>query len=239
MKVAVITPYFNIPEAWLHECHTSVLAQTHPCVHFIVADGKPLDGVDSWAAQHIKMPVNTADYGDTPRGVGSIAAIGQGFDAIAYLDADNWYYPDHIETLLKLQKKSGAAVVTSGRNLHRLDGSLLGNCFEVDGERFVDTSCLFVTRAAFSVIHIWWMMPHKYHPIDDRVFWANIRSRRISRAHTGLATVAYRTAFANHYRHFGENPPQGTKSGMEILELLREIQDKQRQGAVNVHINKE
>ena len=239
MKVAIITPYFNTPEEWLLKCHLSVKAQTYPCTHFIVADGQPHDVVDSWDAQHIKLPVNISDYGDTPRGVGSVAAIGQGFDAIAYLDADNWYDPEHINILLKLHRKTRAAVVTSARNLHRLDGTLLGKCFEVDGERFVDTNCLFLTRAAFNIIQVWYLMAPKYHAIDDRVIWAHIKSKNLSRAHSGNTTVAYRTAFANHYRRFGEKPPEGTKSGWEIHELLKELHKKQlQQGAVMVHIKK-
>ncbi len=231
MKIAVITPYFNTPLEWLYECHLSIRAQTYPCTHFIVADGQPYDVIDSWGVQHIKLPVNSADYGDTPRAIGSVAAIGQGFDAIAYLDADNWYEPEHIFTLAELHKATGAAVVTSARNLHRLNGTLLGKCLEVDGERFVDTNCLLLTRAAFKIIPVWWMMAHKYHPIDDRVVWANIKNRNLSRAHSAKATVAYRTAFANHYRQFGEDPPAGTKSGAEIFKLLKEINRQQLQQA--------
>ncbi len=239
MKVAVITPYFNTPLEWLQECHSSVKAQTHPCTHIIIADGQPLDEVDTWEVQHIKLPVNTADYGDTPRGVGSVVAISQGFDAIAYLDADNWYAPEHISTLVQLQKKTGAAVVTSARNLHRLDGTLLGKCFEVDGTCFVDTSCLFFTRSAFDIIPVWWSMPPRFHAIDDRVMWANIMRRNFSRAHSEKATVAYRTSFANHYRNFGEEPPKEAKSGNEIQELLKEIHAKQLQkGTITVHIKK-
>ena len=239
MKVAVITPYFNTPLEWLHQCHLSVKAQTYPCTHFIVADGQPHNEVDSWDAQHIKLPVNAADYGDTPRGVGSVVAIGLGFDAIAYLDADNWHAPEHINILLELHKKTRAAVVTAARNLHRLDGTLLGKCFEVDGTRFVDTNCLFLTRAAFDIIPVWWLMPPRFHAIDDRVVWANIMKRNFSRAHSEKTTVAYRTAFANHYRNFGEEPPEGAKSGNEIQELLKEIHDKQlRKGNITVHIEK-
>ena len=237
MKVAVITPYFNTPFEWLQECHLSVKAQTYPCTHFIVSDGKSYDIIDSWEAQHIKLPVNTSDYGDTPRGVGSVVAIGQEFDAIAYLDADNWYDPEHIASLTELHKKTGAAVVTSARNLHRLDGTLLGKCFEVDGKHFIDTSCLLLTRAAFMIVQVWYLMASQYHAIDDRVVWAHIKKRNLSVAHSGKTTVAYRTAFANHYCHFGEEPPAGTKTGKEIYEMLKEIHDKQ-QGAVTIHIKK-
>src|SRR3989344_8281647 len=107
MKVAVITPYFNILDEWLLQCHRSVKSQTHPCTHILVADGRAKDIVNSLEAQHILLPVNYRDYGDTPRGVGSILAIGQGFDAIAYLDADNWYYPEHIASMVAAHKESG------------------------------------------------------------------------------------------------------------------------------------
>jgi len=239
MKVAVITPYFNTPIEWLHQCHLSVKAQTYPCTHFIIADGDPLDIVDSWDVQHIKLPVNISDYGDTPRGVGSVAAIGQGFDAIAYLDADNWYDPDHVNTLMALHKKTGAAVLTSARNLHRLDGTLLGKCPEVDGENFVDTNCLLLTRAAFNIIQVWWMMDPQYHPIDDRVVWANIKSNDLSTAHSVKATAAYRTAFTFHYLRYGENPPEGTKSGTAVWEALKLVHQKQlRKRDVTVRIKK-
>ena len=229
IKVAVITPYFKTPLQWLRECHQSVKAQTHPCAHIIMADGSPYEEIDSWDAQHIKLPVNLTDYGDTPRGVGSIVAVSQGFDAITYLDADNWYSPDHISSMVRLQRATGAAVVTSERNLHRLDGSLLGKCFEVDGEKFVDTNCLFLARPAFNVIPVWWMMRDKYHCIDDRIMWANIKGRKLRRAHSGNASVAYRTAFANHYRYFGEIPPAGSKSGMDIYAVLNELRMRQQQ----------
>ena len=241
MKVAVITPYFNAHEEWLLKCHESVISQTHPCTHFMIADGRPQDIVDSWNVQHIKLPVNHADYGDAPRGVGSVMAIAQRFDAIAYLDADNWYYPDHIASLIKLHRQTGAGVVSSTRNLYRLDGTLLGKCFEVDGERFVDNNCYFITRPAFHIVSVWWMMELLYtgpngkgpwkqiHSIDDRVFWAEVIRLKLSRAHSGRATVAYRTAFMNHYRHFGEEPPAGTKSGHDILTTMESIKKESQQ----------
>ena len=232
MKVAVITPYYDTPEKWLQECHLSVKAQTFPCTHFIVADGKPIDVVDSWDAQHIKLPVNHADYGDTPRGVGSVVAIAQRFDAIAYLDADNWYSQDHIASMVKLQQKTGAGLVSSTRNLYRLDGTLLGKCPEVDGEIFVDTNCYFIARSAFQIVPLWWMMELLYggkegiglgkeiHSIDDRVIWAEVKRLKLRRAHSGRATVAYRTAFRNHYLYFGEEPPAGAKSGKDIFKTM-------------------
>ncbi|GMQ89455.1 MAG: hypothetical protein BMS9Abin09_0941 [Gammaproteobacteria bacterium] len=223
MKVAVITPYFNAREDWLTQCHESVMRQTHPCTHIMVADGRPQAIVDRLKVQHIKLPVNVRDYGDTPRGIGSVLAIGQGFDAIAYLDDDNWYYPEHIETMVQVHLQSNAAVITAFRNLHRLDGSLLGPCPEVDGVKFVDANCYFFTREAFTVVPVWWMMKPYHHAIDDRVILAHIRHKNLSHVHSTVPTVAYRTAFKVHYKNFGEEPPPGTKDSDEILRSIEKV----------------
>ena len=242
MKVAVVTPYYNTPDDWLHKCYESVKAQTYPCTHILVADGCSQKLPGEWDIQHVKLPVNHADYGDTPRGVGSVLAISQGFDAIAYLDADNWYYPEHISTLVNLHKKTGSAVITSARNLHRLDGTYLGRCPEVDGIKFVDTNCYFLTRSAFKLVQVWWLMDDIYNPndvlkigkdlhsIDDRVLWAEVQFSRLSHAHSDTATAAYRTGFAQHYKMFGERPPVGSKAGMDIyqtrLNILKIFQER-------------
>jgi hypothetical protein len=63
------------------------------------------------------------------------------------------------------------------------------NC---DGETMVDTSCLFLTRAAFSIVPMWTLMPDYAHAIDDRVMWHYIKQAGLSRVHTGKPTVAYR-----------------------------------------------
>lgn len=220
MKIAVVTPYFNESDDYLRTCHESVMAQTHACTHFMVSDGRPRALIDSWNVQHLRLPTGCADYGDTPRGVGSVLAIGQGFDAIAYLDADNWYYPEHVSTLVAAHRHSGAAVVSATRNLHRLDGTLLGKCNDCDGENFVDVNCFFLTRPAFRVVQAWWMMPSHLHPLDDRVLFAYVRRLRLSHKHCAVPTVAYRTAFAFHYKRAGEQPPPGAKSGQAIANAL-------------------
>ncbi len=216
MKVAVVTPYYKEDLEILRCCHESVAAQSYPCSHLMIADGHPQVAVAAWPVQHIVLPRAHGDNGNTPRAIGSLTVNTQGFDALAYLDADNWYYPGYIETMVTLQQTTGAVVCTAGRSMHRLDGSLMYlDRNESDGKRHVDTSCLFLTRQAFRLTPLWAMMPKQLGPTCDRVFWEAIRSRRLAHAHNPAPTVAFRSYYAVHYRNIGETPPPGAKTVAE------------------------
>jgi predicted O-linked N-acetylglucosamine transferase (SPINDLY family) len=221
LKVAVITPYYKETEEVLRQCHESVLAQSYPCVHFLVADGHPADFVADWQAVHIRLPASHHDDGNTPRAIGSFSAINQGFDAIAYLDADNWLRPDHIASLVACHGETGAAVCTSRRTFHRLDGSRMPVKEIGDGITFVDTNCLFLTKEAFRLIPVWAFMPHALSPINDRVIWKAVIKGGLSHADTGMTTVAYRTQWAAHYLAVNETPPPGAKPVDALLPSAR------------------
>ncbi|MBI2383982.1 MAG: glycosyltransferase [Gammaproteobacteria bacterium] len=229
MRVAVVTPFHRTRPDWLAQCHASVRRQTHACTHILVSDGSGEPPLAEFSGQLVLLGRNHADFGDTPRAVGSMSAIGQGFDAIAYLDADNWYRPEHVATLVALHRSSGAAVCSSARTLHALDGRLLGRCPETDGARFVDTNCLFLTRAAFPAASAWVLMPPEYHVVDDRWVWAWIRRQGWTTAHTGQPTAAYRTGWPHHYRLFSQPVPDGAKSWDFSHECARRIEALARQ----------
>jgi hypothetical protein len=216
MRVAVITPYYKESDEILMQCHESVAMQRHPATHFMIADGHPKALVAGWPVEHIVLPRAHADNGNTPRGIGSTSAISQGFDAIAYLDADNWYRPDHLEKLIEAQRSTGAAICTCNRTMHRPDGSVLYWDLESNGVQFVDTSCLFLTERAFRMVALWGMMPKKLSPVCDRIFWMAICASRLPRAHLRYASVAFRTRYADHYTFAGEEPPAGAVTGEEF-----------------------
>lgn len=213
MKIAIVTPYYRTPLDWLHECHRSVKDQTHPCTHIMVADGEPVATVDKFDALHLTSIGPNHDVGNTARAIGSIAAIRQGFDGICYLDADNWYRPDHVERMVALHRERGAAVCASARTLHHIDGTQLGLCFENDGEAFVDTNCMFLTKKAFPIISAWHTLDRRLDPIGDRVVWFQIKQLGITTAYSKQPTVCYRTNYREHYEHFNASPPEGTKTG--------------------------
>ncbi len=217
MKIAVITPFYKTPIPWLEQCIASVQAQTVPCTHILVSDGDPSPMQPRGETmQLIQLPQPHADAGNVGRAIGSVSAISQGFDAIAYLDADNWYQPRHLESLVALHHATNAAICTCTCTLHHLDGSLLGVSGACDGVTHVDTSCFFITRPAFGITAIWYLMERQYGLAGDRVFWENIKAWHLSHAHTGLPTVAYRTGYRSSYLAFEVEPPEGTKENVQF-----------------------
>ena len=183
-----------------------------PCVHFLVNDGDDaLRGESFPNVEVFHLPTRHADCGNVARAIGSISADARGYDAIAYLDADNWLEPDHLQTLVDLHRRTRASVCTSGRNIVDLQGCLLGPCKETDGENFVDTSSIFLTRAAFGIIAVWHGIPQRLAAICDRLVWKAIKDANLARAHNPASTVNFRSNYRAHYLSSGRQPPRGAK----------------------------
>lgn len=210
MKVAVVTPYFDETSAELLRCIASVQKQTVPCGHIMVSDGRPNDLVEASGVTHIKLP-NHNDYGDTPRLIGSCHAFSAGYDAILYLDADNYFSSDHVEKMLAVQARSGAAVVTCGRTLRTIDDELIGQCPETDGSNFVDTNCLLLTRRAFPYTTAWGFKDTRLGIVGDRIFWNALRNSGLPITHVPENGVQYISTFGCHYVWFNRVPPLNAK----------------------------
>ncbi len=184
MRVSVITPYVQENLAVLEQAHRSVLDQTLPCTHVLVSDGSPKPELDGWDAEHIRLPHAHDDGGDLARGIGALHAISAGADAVAFLDADNWYEPDHVESLAALCGASGRLICTSARSIRRLDGSVLDAVDdESDGVGFADVNTLLIHRDAVDAVALWATMPPEVGPICDRAFWLLAHRRGYAAAH--------------------------------------------------------
>jgi len=211
MKVAVVTPLQKTTAAWLEKCLASVSRQTATCTHFLVCDAKADLPMLPSKVQVIRLPAPGDEYGNAGRAVGSVAAIAAGFDAIAYLDTDHWYEPDHIQLCCEAHQCSGAPVCSSRRTLYDLNEELLGHCPEVDGKNFVDANCLFLTEKAFGIVALWYLTPGSGTGFKDHIVWKAIRDARLKRVHVNRATVNFRTPHRVHYLHFGKEPPEQCK----------------------------
>lgn len=188
-----------------------MLAQTIPALHVLVADGRPRTELNNWEAHHLVLPLSHADIGSTPRLIGSYHAIGLGVEAVAFLDADNWYAPIHLAGLLEKRQQTGAAFVSSGRLLCRLDGTPMAPCPLIDPEHFVDTNCMLFGREAFPLLHHWVLMPSYGHLIGDRIMLHHVIRSGLPRAHVATPTVHYRCGKEGLYRLLGEPIPPGVQ----------------------------
>ena len=215
MRVAVITAFHAETPEMIERCHASVRAQTVPCDHIMVGDNAKVGAPAT--ALHVHLPRNAADYGDTPRAVGSAYAAGLGHEVICYLDGDNWLHPQHVESVLACQRDTGAAIVSSYRSLYRLDGSYMAVCISSDGQQFCDTNCMALFRPAFHLTATWSSMDERLHPIGDRVMWKAVLQSGLARAHTSRATVHYLAAAAGFYRDLREPIPPGARDSAPAI----------------------
>lgn len=218
MKIAVITPYHDPQSPYLEQCLSSVRDQTYTdVIHVTVGDGCSLKAEQGLGGVHnISLPKNLNNYGDSPRSIGVVYAFSLGVDAVTFLDSDNWYAKDHIETMVDKCIASNCDVVTSLRYLSHLNGTVMGLCPESDGKIFCDTNCLLVTKKLAEEAGLWWLIPDDMHVIDDRVMWDTLIHATDRIASTKTASVYYRTAFEFHYKAFNVEPPPDAKLGEEI-----------------------
>ncbi len=200
----------------LRRCHESVLSQNVDAriTHVVVADGHARIELDGWKIEHVRLPRAHGDCGNTPRAIGAMLAAAEDADFIAWLDADNWYYPDHLGTMLEALRQTKAIVACCRRDYYTPDGERLP-IDEVDERerKHVDTSCMLIHRLAFGLTDIWLSMPRVLSPICDRVFFTGVQRRNCLCCFTGRKTVAYTTTYAPHYICVGREPPANSKSG--------------------------
>jgi len=209
MKVAVVTPYHRESDSKLARCMASVAAQTHPATHFMVADGFPRDSVAAApGVRHVVLPQAHGDNGNTPRGIGALSALNAGFDAFAFLDADNWLAPDHVASLVEAVQKTGAAVAFSDRRIVLPDGTLVEWPDTGDQQRkHVDTSSFFITADAAFLLPYWATMDQPTSPCCDRVMLELVRAFNVLHVFTGQPTLFFESNYSYHYRLAGRESP--------------------------------
>ena len=170
MKVAVVTP--TIASEHLAKCIDSVDKQTYEdIVHYIFIDGCQYEPkareilVGSSKTKMIELEENVGKgwYGHR---VYAACSFLVNADVICYLDEDNFFEPNHIETVVK-KLQEGNDWVYSLRNIHDKEGKFLceDNC-ESLGKwpvyfnpevHHIDTSCFAIRRdIAVHIGHSWY-----------------------------------------------------------------------------------
>lgn len=229
LRVAVITPYFKEESATLTRCIDSVRKQQHgseiaEIVHILVADGHPQSWLDTLGVRHIKLDRSHGDFGNTPRSIGAQLAASEGYDAIAFLDADNWFEPDHIGACGRVLLSASEPIdyVVARRRLVRDDGSRLPIA-AADDESFahVDTSCYFLSWSAFHTLGHWSVMPKPLSLVGDRIYRRALQTAGLRFAAVDHPTVNYLCTWSAFFEAIGETPPAYAKPNIDLSPVSR------------------
>ena len=179
----------------------SVEAQTKEARHYIFAHGVDCwDAVmahtDNYDTTDVLLPVANGGGGYAMAPVYAAAPYLVAEDLILYLDDDNFYEPDHVESLVTFIEQFDLGWAYSLRRIVDHDGNFIcdDNCeslglhFNATNHYLVDNSC-YAVRAdvARKHSHAW------YVPIvSDRSFQAALMQAKIKCGGTGKHSVNYR-----------------------------------------------
>ncbi len=212
-KIAIVTPYYKESRSILERCLESVAQQSVSADHILVADGFSQDWIGRRKVRHLVLDRGVGNFGNTPRAIGAMLAIGGGYDAIGFLDADNWLERDHLEQCLRaLESFESDAVdyVLAKRILRRPDGSELTVPKGQEGFE-ADTNCCLFFPGAYHLLHLWGMIPKEISVIADRILFQAARQDNLLGLRSNKRTVNYVTHYAGAYAAAGEAPPPWVK----------------------------
>jgi glycosyltransferase involved in cell wall biosynthesis len=202
LSVAVVTS--TLGRSALCQAIESVRKQTYKgkIKHYVFAHGQPhhlkvetiLDDYPYVEGVYLPNANGGGGYGMAP--VFAMAPYVVDEDVIFYLDDDNWYEPDHIESLVALIEEHNLAWAYSYRKIVDADGSFIcdDNCESLGmqpnatGHYLVDNSCYAVrTAIARRHSHAW------YVPVvSDRNFQRELMQARLWTGTTGKHSINYR-----------------------------------------------
>jgi hypothetical protein len=207
MKIAVVTPYFKPDQAKLVRCLDSVSAQTVKVVHYLVSDGEREDWLDAYDIVHMALPSNIGSTGATPRGLGALTAFHDGFDAVTFLDADNYFDPSHIAQCVALQQENKVDLVFARRHIFFPDGEVLKDPDPQDGPGgHVDANCYFITKSAAFLVGMIGMYPREFGAGEDRPTPLLVQKFGLTFEYLDQPTVWYETNWEYHYQLAGKAP---------------------------------
>lgn len=199
-RVMVITP--TTGKDTLYKAIESVANQTVKTEHLVVVDGmdvwKKLDGVWPLRCIHMTIPENVGGNGWYGHRVYAAMPLMVNADYILFLDEDNWFEPNHVETMIaKIKSKDlmwsyslRKIVDERGQYVCDDDCEALGRypTFYDHTINFVDTNCYCFRREYLvNVAHAFYGQWGA-----DRQFYQAVSKQLPAFGCTGETTVNYR-----------------------------------------------
>ena len=198
LSVAVVTSTQG--RSTITKAIQSVKDQTRKATHYVFIHGAEYSDktiphlADDTVAVHLPRANGGGGYGMAP--VFALAPFAITEDVICYLDDDNWYEPDHIESLVEMIEKHDLGWAYSYRKIVDNEGNYIceDNCESLgmqlnsNNHYLVDNSCYVVrTNVARRHSHAW------YIPVvSDRSFQFELMRVKLSVGTTGKHSVNYR-----------------------------------------------
>jgi glycosyltransferase involved in cell wall biosynthesis len=205
-KIAIVTASTGRKE--LQKTIDSVINQTYKCTHYIFFDGVacPPDIQLHQNSYPIELPVKTGLNGVMNGAICAASAYLIEEEYICWLDDDNWFEENHIESLVKAIGNNDYAY--SLRKLINHDGSFWDyDNFESIGHHgnFIDLNCYLMKKTLATKIAPLWFNTTGELMIGDRFIFHELKQNNISWAATGEYTVNYRLNPNRDLKNFFEN----------------------------------
>jgi len=238
----IVIPLYNKA---LHIAQTldSVLAQTVPADDIVVVDDGSSDGgaeiVLTYAHRGVRLMRQPNQGESAARNTGVEAAI---TDYVAFLDADDWWLPNHLEVLQKLAlSHPSAALLSTAHLIRRSDrfycprSSLAEGwsglvqdffCTYAQGLSLVNSSTACVRRSALISTG---GFPVGVRRGPDIITWINL-ALRFPVAHTHIATSVYNQQAVNRTDALRETEAPGSLKYLARLLHDASLDDNQRRG---------
>ena len=204
--VTVITPTTGAP--CLRQALDSVKNQTYSNIqHLVVVDGQPKGRVIASEYSHIDLidlPYSTGkDQYNGHRIYGAMSYIASG-DFLCFLDEDNWYEPNHIESLVDVISKGNQwayslrkIVSQEGEYICNDDCESLGKWTSVVNDKFIDVNCFMVPKIPALGFSPYWYRRARHpeeQPEVDRILSPYMMQNLPEFDTNGQYTVNYRVA---------------------------------------------
>jgi glycosyltransferase involved in cell wall biosynthesis len=209
MKVTVITPTTGSEQ--LYDAIRSVERQTYENIqHLIVIDGeqyaaKARDIINgSYRSEVITLPYNTGyDQYNGHRIYGAMTFLAEG-QYLCFLDQDNWYEDNHIESLVETIKAGNdwayslrKIVSQEGQYICNDDCESLGKWTSVINDNFIDVNCFMIPKHAALGFSPYWYRRARHpqeQPEVDRILSPFMMQNLKKFDTNGQYTVNYRVA---------------------------------------------
>lgn len=231
MKVAIVTPYHSEPETWVQAMIRSVAEQTHPVTHVLVGDGVHNPAYEGAGRVTMTLPEGANDSGGTPRAAGGAWAVRNGFDIVAYVDADDRLDREFAASLVHLRDAVGAEVLSvphayydrDMRPARNMMGQHIGvwahgSARQIGGTfyNFMPASGLALAGRALAHVEDWTRIPKVLSRVHDVFFSQALISRPYVLAWLARALYHYRLTHAHQYDRFNLPAPATLESDAKV-----------------------